>query len=152
MPSPVKSSWAKPAGSQSWTLRRDLPGPSNGIAPIPVGWSTCALAPIALSTNATTAIVRPRASMPFPKFTNELGHGLLTSARRVQGAPLASLENAATVGAPQSGDCHQFPPLELAGCPRFAHGRHLAEQSRPVFIPPRAGPPHHGPSSEERGA
>src|ERR1035438_6499858 len=21
---------------------------------------------------------------------------------------------------PQSGDCHQFPPLELAGCPRFA--------------------------------
>ena len=22
--------------------------------------------------------------------------------------------------APQSGDCHQFPPLELAGCTRFA--------------------------------
>ena len=25
------------------------------------------------------------------------------------------------VCAPQSGDCHQFPPLELAGCTRFAH-------------------------------
>src|ERR1039457_5167497 len=27
------------------------------------------------------------------------------------------------VCAPQSGDCHQFPPLELAGCTRFAHAK-----------------------------
>src|ERR1017187_7135058 len=27
-----------------------------------------------------------------------------------------------SVCAPQSGDCHQFPPLELAGCTRFAQG------------------------------
>jgi hypothetical protein len=27
-----------------------------------------------------------------------------------------------SVCAPQSGDCHQFPPLELAGCTRFAYG------------------------------
>jgi hypothetical protein len=25
-----------------------------------------------------------------------------------------------SVCAPQSGDCHQFPPLELDGCTRFA--------------------------------
>jgi hypothetical protein len=47
-----------------------------------------------------------------------------------------------TVCAPQSGDCHQFPPLELAGCTRFAHDRHLAEQSRPFFIPPGEALPH----------
>jgi hypothetical protein len=28
----------------------------------------------------------------------------------------------AHTGAPQSGDCHQFPHLELDGCTRFAHG------------------------------
>ena len=26
---------------------------------------------------------------------------------------------------PQNGDCHQFPPLELDGCPRFAPGATL---------------------------
>ena len=41
-----------------------------------------------------------------------------------------------SVCAPQSGDCHQFPPLELAGCTRFAL-RLILCQSCPLFSSPR---------------
>ena len=34
--------------------------------------------------------------------------------------PLLQISKVDTPRAPQSGDCHQFPPLELAGCTRFA--------------------------------
>src|ERR1017187_7329572 len=37
-----------------------------------------------------------------------------------------------SVCAPQSGDCHQFPPLELAGCTRFAHARAHEHPPSPV--------------------
>src|ERR1017187_1170650 len=35
---------------------------------------------------------------------------------------------------PQNGDCHQFPPLELVGCTRFAYGRYSASRA-PYFHP-----------------
>src|ERR1035438_4581526 len=35
----------------------------------------------------------------------------------------------------QNGDCHQFLPLELVGCTRFAYGRYSASRA-PYFHPP----------------
>src|ERR1017187_2153902 len=44
--------------------------------------------------------------------------------------------------APQNGDCHQFPPLELAGCTRFAHAQLTSPYPAPIFIPPDEVLPH----------
>src|ERR1035438_2334312 len=40
-----------------------------------------------------------------------------------------------SVCAPQSGDCHQFPPLELAGCARFAHAELTSPYPAPFSSP-----------------
>src|ERR1035438_8661963 len=46
--------------------------------------------------------------------------------------------------APQSGDCHQFSPLELAGCTRFASRETLRPRAPApdppyVYVPQRTG-------------
>src|ERR1035441_3635386 len=80
----------------------------RGLPPIPafgIGW----LYPVC-PRRANLAIPRPFFIPP--------GCGLLSRKCR-------------SVCAPQSGDCHQFPPLELAGCTRFAH----AELTSPYPAP-----------------
>src|ERR1035441_7150492 len=45
---------------------------------------------------------------------------LLCYTKQLDAPPAGRLLNGfGGVCAPQSGDCHQFPPLELAGCTRF---------------------------------
>ena len=48
---------------------------------------------------------------------------------RAPGPNCARMDRPGCAG--QSGDCHQFPPLELAGCTRFAH----AELTSPYLAP-----------------
>src|ERR1035441_6219998 len=56
-----------------------------------------------------------------------------------------SLENARFVRAPQNGDCHQFPPLELVGCTGLypvCLRLILRQVARPISIPPDEVLPH----------
>ena len=78
----------------------------------------------------------------FTKTALDGGRDMGLTSREMLAVIAALSRKCRSVRAPQSGDCHQFPPLELAGCTRFAHDRHLAEQSRPIFIPTDEVLPH----------